>query len=130
MSHKHQKRKAVRDSDVFWQLQGESELYVETDPHPPIAKTPTVLRLTHSNTYGPFDEAEFFVRLGDLHQATKPNDLDSARDWVKAELVEQLVFVNDEEILRSEAEEPFEQETPWDGTYEAKLELPTGPQRL
>src|SRR5258707_582263 len=129
MNHNNQKRKAVRDSDVFWQLDGESELAVETDPHPPNAKTPTVLRLTHSNSYGPFDEAEFFFRLGDLHQATKPDDLDSARDWVKAELVEELVFVDDEEVLRSEAEEPFEDETPWEGTYEARLQLPTGRQR-
>jgi hypothetical protein len=130
MSHNPQNRKAVRDSEDFWQLDGESELTVETDPHPPQATTPTVIRLTHSNTYGPFDAAEFFVRRGELHQATKPDDLDSARDWVKAELVEELVFVDDEEILRSEAEEPFEEETPWEGTYEASLQLPAGRQRL
>jgi len=123
-------RKAVRDSDDFWQLDGESELSVETLPHPPTAKGPTTLRLTHSNIYGPFDEAEFFVRLGDLDHPTGPEGLDAARDWVKAELVEELVFVNDEEILRSEAEEPFEEETPWEGTYEAKLQLPPGRQRL
>jgi hypothetical protein len=130
MSHENEERKAVRDSDVFWQLDGESELSVATLPHPPNAKAPTLFRLTHSNTYGPFDEAEFFVRLGDLHQPAKPEDLDSARDWIKAELVEELVFVNDEEILRSEAEEPFEDETPWEGTYEARLQLPAGRQRL
>jgi hypothetical protein len=130
MSDKKPERKAIRDSDTFWQLDGESDLYADTVPHPPNAKAPTILRLTHSNTYGPFDEAEFFVRLGDLDQPTDPEDLDSAGDWIKAELVEELVFVDDEEILRSEAEEPFEDETPWEGTYEAKLHLPEGCQRL
>jgi len=130
MSTNDKNRKAVTDSDVFWQLDGESDLHVDTLPHPPTSKGPTTIRLTHSNTYGPFDEADFFVRLGTPGKPTAPEDLDSAKDWIKAVLVEELVYVGGEEILRSEAEEPFEEETPWEGTYEAQLTLPPGPQRI
>lgn len=119
-------RKSVRDSDNFWQLDGESELQAALLPAQPVANAPVIVRLTHSNSYGPFDDADFFVRIGDPNQPTAPNDLNSRRDWVKAALVEELVFIDDEELLRSEAEEPFEDETPWDGTYEAQLTFPPG----
>ena len=121
-----QKRKAVRDSDANWQLDGESDLYAITIPDPPQVGAPTVVRLTHSNAYGPFDEADIFVHVGDPDNPTGQEDLDSATDWIQARLVEELVTVGDEEILRSEAEEPFEDETPWEGTYEAKLVIPAG----
>ncbi len=123
-------RKAVRDSENFWQLDGESELYAATIPHPPKSGSATTVRLTHSNVYGPFDEAELFVRIGDPSNPTDQEDLDSADDWVPAKLVEELVTVGDEEILRSEAKEPFEEETPWEGTYEAQLMLPRGKQSI
>jgi len=119
-------RKAIRDSETFWQLDGESELYAITIPAPPKADALTTVRLTHSNSYGPFDEAEFLVRVGDPQKPTDQDDLDSASDWTKAHLVEELVSVEGEEILRSEAQEPFEDETPWEGTYEAQLLIPSG----
>ena len=121
-----EKRKAVRDSETFWQLEGESDLYAVTVPDPPKPGAATIVRLTHSNSYGPVDEAEFFVRVGDPDRPTEQDDLDSATDWVQAGLVEELVTVGDEEMLRSEAEEPFEDETPWEGTYEAQLVIPAG----
>ena len=34
--------------------------------------------------------------------------------------------VDGEEMLRSEAEEPFEDETSWEGTYEAQMIIPAG----
>jgi hypothetical protein len=121
-----QQRKAIRDSENFWQLQGESDLYALTLPAPPKAGTPTIIRLTHSNSYGPAADADFFVRIGDPNNPTDPEDLDSATDWTKTQLVEELVYVDDQEILRSEAQEPFEDETPWEGTYEAQLTIPPG----
>ncbi len=120
------KRKAVRDSEANWQLDGESMLNAVVIPDPPKANAPATVRLTHSNVYVPFDDADFYVRVGDPANPTEQNDLNSKRDWVKASLVEELVVVGDEEMLRSEAEEPFEDETPWDGTYEAQLSFPTG----
>jgi hypothetical protein len=126
-----EKRKVVRDSDTFWQLDGESDLYAITLPDPPKAGAATTVRLTHSNSYGPFDDAEFFVRLGNPDRPTKQDDLDSARDWVKAQLVEELVTVEDEEMLRSEAGPlSFEDEIPWEGTYDARLVLPAGRQSI
>jgi hypothetical protein len=111
---------------MSWQLDGESDLNAATIPDPPTAGAATTVRLTHSNQYGPFDDADLFVRIGDPDNPTEQDDLDSASDWVQAKLVEELVYVDGEEMLRSEAEEPFEDETPWDGTYEAQLVLPPG----
>jgi hypothetical protein len=119
-------RKVVRDSETFWQLEGESELYAIVIPDPPQANRAATVRLTHSNSYGPMDEADLFVRVGNPAAPTRQNDLKSAQDWVPARLVEELVHVDDEEMLRSDAEESFEEETPWDGTYEAQLTFPTG----
>src|ERR1700752_3146861 len=100
-------RKAVRDSDAFWQLDGESELYAVTIPDHPKAAAATTVRLTHSNSYGPIDEVEFFVRVGDPDKRTEQDDLVSTSGWTKAHLVEELITVEDEEMLRSEAREPF-----------------------
>jgi hypothetical protein len=97
-----------------------------TIPETPIAGKPTIIRITHSNGYGPVDEADIFVRVGDPANPTEQDDVKSHTDWVKANLVEELVFVDDEEIPRSQADEPFEDETPWWGTYEAQLTLPAG----
>jgi hypothetical protein len=119
-------RKVIRDSETFWQLEGESDLYAVTIPDPPKAGVASTVRLTHSNSYGPFDEAEFFVRVGDPDKPTDQDDLDSATDWIQAHLVEELVTVDDEEMLRSEAQEPFDDETPWEGTYDAQLVIPAG----
>jgi hypothetical protein len=119
-------RKVIRDSETFWQLEGESDLYAVTIPDPPKAGVASTVRLTHSNSYGPFDGAEFFVRVGDPDKPTDDDDLDSATDWIQARLVEELVTVDDEEMLRSEAHEPFEDETPWEGTYDAQLVIPAG----
>ena len=120
------KRKVIRDSETFWQLDGESMLHAVVLPDPPKPNAPATVRLTHSNGYGPFDDVDFFVRVGDPAHPTDQGDLNSKRDWIKTTLVEELVCVDDEEMLRSEAEEPFEDETPWDGTYEAQLSLPAG----
>ena len=97
-----------------------------TIPAPPKTGVACTVRLTHSNSYSPFEGVEFFVRVGDPDKPTGDDDLDSATDWVHARLVEELVTVDDEEMLRSEAHEPFEDETPWEGTYDAQLVIPAG----
>jgi hypothetical protein len=58
MSEKN--RRVIRDSETFWQLDGESDLYAVIIPDPPKAGAATTVRLTHYNSYGPFDEAELF----------------------------------------------------------------------
>lgn len=119
-------RKVIRDSENWWQLEGESNLDAITIPEQPRSGVATTIRLTHSNSSGPFDVLNFFVRVGDPAKPTDQDDLDSAIDWIPTRLVEELVTIGDEEMLRSEAEEPFEDETPWDGTYEAQLVIPSG----
>ena len=119
--------KAVRDSEAFWELPGESELRAATTPDPPQPNQPATVRLTHANPYGPFDEAKFFVRIGDPEKPTDQDNPDSATDWVQCKLVEQLVHVDGQELPRSKAKEPFEDEVPWEGTYEAKLKMPAKP---
>jgi hypothetical protein len=97
-----------------------------TIPDPPISGAPTIVRLTHENSYGPFNEVDFFVRVGSPNKPTGQFDLNSHTDWVKAQPVEELVCVNGDEFFRSEVKEPFEDETPWEGTYEVKLMIPAG----
>jgi hypothetical protein len=116
--------KAVRDSEAFWELPGESELRAATTPEEPQANQQATVRLTHANPYGPFDEAKFFVRIGDPEKPTDQDNPDAAADWVQCKLVEDLVHVDGQEMPRAKAKEPFEDETPWQGTYEAKLKLP------
>ena len=77
-------RKAIRDAESTWQLEGESDLAAITIPDPPKSGEMTTVRLTHSNSYGPFDEVDFFVRVGNPDEPTDESDLDSATDWVKA----------------------------------------------
>jgi hypothetical protein len=119
--------KAVRDSEAFWELPGESELRAATMPEEPQANKQATVRLTHANPYGPFDEAKFFVRVGDPEKPTDQDNPDAATDWVQCKLVEELVHVDGQEMPRAKAKEPFEDETLWEGTYEAKLKMPAEP---
>ena len=126
MSKKTKTWKAVKKGDADWQLDGESMLRSELEPARPKASQKVIVRLTHSNVYGPLTEADFYVRIGDPDAPTDQEDLNSARDWVKTSLVEELVWVDDDYMLRSSAKEPFDGETPWEGTYEATLSFPSG----
>ncbi len=118
--------KAVRDSETCWELDEEFMLYAATIPDPPKAGAATTVRLTHRSSCGPFDFAEFFVRVGNSAKSNAPRDSDSTTDWIQARLVEELVTVAEEEMHRSEAQEPFDDETLWIGTYEADLIFPVG----
>ncbi len=111
-----------------WELGGESIIFCETIPNTPKSEEPTLVRITHSNIYYPVDDVEFLVRVGNPDNPTAYDDLDSASDWTKTELVEEIVRIDNEELHRSEAEEPFgrEQEVPWDGTFETSLNLRSG----
>jgi hypothetical protein len=121
-----QKHKAVRGSENFWQLDGGSDLNATTVPDPAKPGSATTVRLTLSNSYGPIDDAELSVRIGDPKNPTQQDDLDSASDWVPAHLVEELVSVDGEEMLRSKAQEPFDDETPWEATFDAQLRIAPG----
>lgn len=119
-------KKEIVDSDNYWQLEGESDLATITIPNPPIAGTPTMVRLTHSNSYGPFTEVDFYIRVGNPDKPTAEDDLNGATDWVKAQLVEELVCTDEGEFFRSEVPGKIDGETPWSGTFEASLSIPAG----
>lgn len=121
-----QDKKEVEDSENNWQLEGESDLAAITIPASPTTGTPTLVRLTHSNSYGPFTEVDFYVRIGDPEKPTADDDLDGATDWTKAELVEELVSTDEGKFFRSEVPDNINGETPWSGTFEAQLAIPPG----
>jgi hypothetical protein len=73
-SPKPTKTKAIRESDLFWELPAESELRAAIIPDPPQPKKRATVRLTHMNPYGPFDAAELFVRIGDVENPTDQCD--------------------------------------------------------
>jgi hypothetical protein len=118
------KQKAIRESDLFWELPGESELRVATIPDPPQPKKHATVRLTHANSYGPFDDAKFFVRIGEPENPTDEAAGNSATDWIECKCIEELVYVDGQYLSRSQAKVPFTDEVPWEGTYEAKLKVP------
>lgn len=113
-------------ADIDWELEGESMLCAKMEPPRPKAKERVTVCLSHSNESGPFPEVDFYVRIGDPRKPTAQDDLTSATDWVKATLVEELVWIDEDPVLRSETREPIAGGTPWCGTYEATLSFPPG----
>lgn len=109
---------------VYFQLTGESVLHAATIPEPPSSKTPTVIRVSHSNSFGRVD-ADVFVRLGDPKEPLGGQDSDTVADWRKAELVEDMLWSDKREewILTSKAKGDT---SVWCGTYEAELRFPRG----
>ena len=96
------------DSRYVWEIGGESELHAETDPSPPCSDKTTVARITHSNVYGPVDDVALFVRAGDLENPTAFDDLESASDWLKMDLVEENLHVDGKDIFRGDKSETFD----------------------
>jgi hypothetical protein len=113
---------------VSFYLTGESVVRAVTIPDPPSSKTPTVVRITHSNVYGRVD-SEVFVRLGDPSRPLGVQDFDTVADWRKAKLVEDLLWSDEREdwISRSKAKGDT---SVWSGTYEAELQFSGGHQQI
>ena len=136
MSNKDAIWKAVKKGDADWQLNGESVLRAELHPKRPKANEKTVVRLTHSNSLGRFADADYYVRIGDPLKPTDESDLDSATDWVRASLVEDLIWIDDVfegsrripgyYMLHSDKTKPLEESSAWSGTYECVLSFPRG----
>jgi len=113
---------------VTFYLPAESLIVASAIPARPSSKTPTVIRVTHSNEYGRVD-SDVFVRPGDPSRPLGERDLDAVSDWRQAKLVEELLW-NDRRqawVLRSKAKGAT---SVWSGTYEASIQLPTGRQQI
>ena len=109
---------------VNFYLTGESVIHAATIPEPPSSKTSTVVRVSHSNSYGRVD-SDVFVRLGDPKKPLDVQDFDTVSDWRKAELVEDLLWSDEREewVLKAKAKGDT---SVWCGTYEAEIQFPKG----
>ena len=112
------------DAKVSFHLTGESVVRAVTIPEPPSSKTPTIIRVTHSNVYGRVD-SDVFVRLGDPEKPLDVQDFDTVPDWRKAELVEDLLWsdTSEEWVLKAKAKGDT---SVWSGTYETEIRFPKG----
>ena len=120
------KSRAIRKSKWTWELEGESVLLAATDPKKPKHNKPVIVRLTYSNVYGPVDDVQLFIRIGDPDKPTAFDDVDSGGTWQPLTLVEELLSIDGEEVDRSSLSEPIYGETPWDATYECELSFRKG----
>ncbi|HAB19859.1 MAG TPA: hypothetical protein PLX89_24355 [Verrucomicrobiota bacterium] len=117
-------RRISKGPDHSYYLTGESVLRASASPYPPRSKTPTLIRFTHSNCYGPVD-ADIFVRIGDPKSPLGHLDFNTVSDWRKAKLVA-------ETVLDYETEEWIPRppkiigEMSWEATYEAELQFAPG----
>ena len=113
---------------VYFQLTGESVLHGATIPAPPSSKTPTIVRVSHSNSIGRVD-SDIFMRLGDPKKPLDVEDFDTVSDWQKAELVEDLLWSDKREewvlAAKAKGDTSF-----WCGTYERKFQFPKGHQQI
>jgi hypothetical protein len=121
-------RRVSFDSKISWELGGESVIYCEIEPDPPHAGSDTLVRITHVNLYSPIDDVSFYIRIGDPQNPTAFNDMDSAEDWQKMGLIEEIIIVKDQEMYRSDLQKPLSRraEVPWYGTFETTLSFPPG----
>ena len=122
--------KFVEEADAavcFW-LTGESVIKAVTDPSPPSSKSPTIVRFTHSNTYGPV-AADIFVRLGDPKHPLGADDFDSVSDWRPAKLVEDLTWDADNDTWQARGNSSGEG-TEWNGTFEVRIQFPKGKSQI
>ena len=78
-----QKCKHVEESKIYYELTGDSVVKAVSIPHPPSSKTPTIVRVTHSNSLGRVD-SKVFVRLGNPKEPLEWNDFDTVSDWREA----------------------------------------------
>jgi hypothetical protein len=117
-------RNISKDPEVSYYLTGESVLRASASPFPPKSKTPTLIRFTHSNSYGPVG-SEVFVRIGDPKAPLGMADFDTVSDWKKAKLTADTVWSDekDEWIPRPKK---VTGETAWQATFEAELQFTPG----
>jgi len=117
-------RKAIEASEVMYYLTGESTLAAATLPDRPTSKQPTVVRVTHTNSYGRVD-SDIFVRLGDLKVPLDAEDFDTVSGWQQAAMVEELVWEIEKEDWIA-APQDIEGEALWCATYDVRLQFPPG----
>src|SRR4051812_35222919 len=117
-------RKAVEKSKHTYYLTGESILAAATLPDRPTSKGPTIIRVTHANSYGRVD-SDIFARIGDPKSPLGAEDFDTVADWRKAALVEELIWDGNKRQWVA-APQDFRGEASWQATYDVELQFPPG----
>lgn len=121
--------KRVRDTqtEVNFYWTGESIVSGITIPSPPSSKSPTIVRITHENSYGPVD-SDIFVRIGDPNKPLESDAFDTVSDWQQAKLVEDIIRnpVSDDWALRDGSEDIDPDGAHWSGTYDAQFQFSKG----
>ncbi len=114
----------LKGPEHSYSLTGESALGASASPYPPKSKTPTLIRFTHSNCYGPVD-ADIFVRIGDPKSPLGLTDFDTVSDWRQAKLVADTVW-NDKREEWVSRPKKMVGEMSWQATYEAEVQFAPG----
>jgi hypothetical protein len=115
--------KQLNDSNqaVSFYLTGESVIRAVTVPKQPKSSTPTIVRISHSNCYGPVD-SDIYIRLGDPKKPLGVQDFYTVPDWRKATLVEELIDNGGWTPRAGAKGTGFH----WSGTYELEVQFPKG----
>jgi|ERR1043166_56593 hypothetical protein len=112
---------------VTFYLTGESVIRAATVPKPPNSRTPAIVRVSHSNCYGPVD-SDIFVRLGNPKKPLGARDLHKMQEWQKAKVVEELIESDDgawQPRGRAKGVGSY-----WSGTYEIEIQFPKGQRQI
>ena len=118
--------KQIEDSNaaVSFYLTGESVVRAAIIPNPPNSRKPAIVRVSHSNCYGPVD-SDVFVRLGNPKKPLGVRDFDKVSDWREAKLVEDLIE-SDEEGGWKPRGKAKGVGSYWSGTCEVEIAFPKG----
>jgi hypothetical protein len=121
-------RTVHKGREVIYYLAGESVLSASTSPFPPTSKTPTLIRFTHANGYGPVD-ADISVRIGDPKSPLGSTDFDTVSDWTKAGLVSDAMWDDGKEEWVPRPKESVG-DMSWRAKYEAEIQFAPGRHRI
>lgn len=113
-------RPPKKEPETYWELDGESVLTAETEPHPPPASKPCTLRLRHSNVYGPRTGVHFEIRI------RRDGLDDESENWRPVKLIGETVYIDGEDVDIATLDEPPPGETPWEGLFETAVTLHEG----
>jgi hypothetical protein len=118
------KRTILKGPEATYHLTGESVLSASASPFPPKSKTTTLIRFTHSNSYGPVN-ADISVRVGDPKSPLGVTDFGTVSDWTKAGLVSDTMWDEEKEEWVPRPKENMG-EMSWQATYEAEIQFVPG----
>ncbi|WP_435106530.1 hypothetical protein [Arhodomonas sp. AD133] len=112
---------AVRQGDVEWELTGETVVVARTERE----GDSSLIKVTLTNALSPIEGVRLYVRVTDGVSPPGPPSPEPGGDWTEAELIEEIVEVDDQLWQKDTApvEDPTE-EIPWTATFTARYTPP------